>query len=428
MFKFPGEIHCRVIFAVLLMTCLPVPGLVPPVQAQDRIVLGAPTSLNFLEGRESLNAARLAVKEINQKGGVLLGGKRVPFDIRTVDLRDAVPGEDIGHVLHRLDRFIRLNKPDAIIIGPFRSEVLLAGMEILSDHKLPCLGAIAMSSATESKVLRNPRYKYIFRVGLDAKYLVDYLIGHMKFLRRRFGFRRVFIMNQDVAWARSTSSMVMRLYFNRTDWQVLGQKNYASSWSDFSQGLAEAESKGAQIILTIFDTPQSGNLVRQWRRMKVPALLTGFISPIVGPGAWEAFDREIAGALSMVFELGNMPSRKYAPAQTFYDAYHREYGREIQAGHGPAPAYESIYILAQAIERAGTLDPDKLAAALEQTDRIGAMGRIRFHRGHQAIFGRDTHQEAVACLIQWTREGKRRIVYPESLAEGEITISSSLPE
>jgi branched-chain amino acid transport system substrate-binding protein len=50
------------------------------------------------------------------------------------------------------------------------------------------------------------------------------------------------------------------------------------------------------------------------------------------------------------------------------------------------------------------------------------MGRVRFHKGHQVIFGQTPSEEALACLIQWTREGKRKIVHPESVAEGRIDL------
>ena len=97
-------------------------------------------------------------------------------------------------------------------------------------------------------------------------------------------------------------------------------------------------------------------------------------------------------------------------------------GNPIQSGHGPAPAYESVYVLAEALERAGSLDPDRVAAALEATDRRGVMGRVRFHRGHQAIYGQDPDQEALACVVQWSKNGGRIIVDPESLAEGKLTL------
>jgi branched-chain amino acid transport system substrate-binding protein len=67
-----------------------------------------------------------------------------------------------------------------------------------------------------------------------------------------------------------------------------------------------------------------------------------------------------------------------------------------------------------------------MVAALENTNRVGAMGRIRFHRGHQAIFGNNPDAEALACIIQWTKTGRRRIVYPPSIAEGKIELPDFL--
>jgi branched-chain amino acid transport system substrate-binding protein len=42
----------------------------------------------------------------------------------------------------------------------------------------------------------------------------------------------------------------------------------------------KAKAKGAQVILPIFDMPQSGTLVKQWNSMRIPSLLAGFISPL----------------------------------------------------------------------------------------------------------------------------------------------------
>ena len=128
----------------------------------------------------------------------------------------------------------------------------------------------------------------------------------------------------------------------------------------------------------------------------------------------------------MVFDLGNLPSRRYGPAMDFYEGFRERYGRQIEAGHGPAPAYESVFILRDAIRRAGSLNRDRLVSALEKTDRTGAMGRIRFNRGHQAIFGKDPEAEALACVFQWDEHGRRRIVYPPCIAEGGIDLPAFL--
>ena len=84
-----------------------------------------------------------------------------------------------------------------------------------------------------------------------------------------------------------------------------------------------------------------------------------------------------------------------------------------------------IYVLKEAIERAGTLDGDKVVAELEKTDRMGAMGRIKFNDGHQVVYGQDPNETALGCMIQW-RNGERIVVYPESVAEGKVELPEGL--
>ena len=48
------------------------------VFAAEPIVLGVPTSLGFLEGKEGLLCINMAVDEINKKGGVSVGGVQGP--------------------------------------------------------------------------------------------------------------------------------------------------------------------------------------------------------------------------------------------------------------------------------------------------------------------------------------------------------------
>ncbi|HMK65137.1 MAG TPA: ABC transporter substrate-binding protein [Thermodesulfobacteriota bacterium] len=389
-------------------------------------MIGVATSLQLLEGWESLQAVELAVEEINNRGGVRIGRESLPLRLKILDLHESSDEGPVSQALLSLETFIQTEQPRAILVGPFRSEVLLAGMDMLAKSRIPLLGTIAMSPASEVKILKDPRYKNIFRLGLDSKYLVEYLIKIMRFLKEKFHFRKVYIINQDVAWTRSAASMLVKLYFEKAGWEVIALDTYPSGASDFTEGLKKAREKKAQLILPIFDMPESHLLVKQWNDMKVPALLCGFISPMVGPGAWGRFGNMIAGSLNVIFEMGNVPSTSFKPANDFYQAYRNKFGEEIEAGHGPAPAYESVYVLAEAIERAGSLDPDRLIKALEQTDRLGSMGRIRFHRGHQVIFGEDPDKEAVACVLQWGTDGRRTIVYPPAVAEGKIALPPNL--
>jgi branched-chain amino acid transport system substrate-binding protein len=394
----------------------------------EPIVIGVPTSLGFVEGKEGLAVVEMAVDEINAKGGVKVGSEKRPFKVESIDIRDAAPGVPVPEALLGLEKIILEKKPTALLIGFFRSEALLAGMDILAKYKVPMLGTIAMTPASEEKIKKEPdKYKYVFRTCLNAKYLVKYLVGIMAFANKEFGFNKVYIMNQDVAWARATADLITKVYFDKAGWTVVGHEAYPTGASDFSSGLMKVRAGGAQVILPIFDMPQSGILVKQWNAMKVPALLAGFISPLAGPGAWKTFDQKIGGAINCNFELGSaVASQKVPKSVDFYYAYEKKYGKPMEAGHGPAPTYESVYILKEAIEKAGSLDPDAIVAQIEKTDRMGVMGRIKFDEGHQAIFDMDPNQAAVACVFQWTEQGDRINVFPEAIADGKIKLPAGL--
>ena len=286
-------------------------------------------------------------------------------------------------------------------------------MDMLAKHKMPLLGTIAMSPKSEALVAKNPKYKYVFRVSADAKFFVGNLLSLMAFMGKEYGFNKVFIMNQDVAWARATAGIMSKILKGTLKWQVLGQERFPTGAGDFTAALTKARVSGAQVILPVFDMPQSGILIKQWKAMKVPAVMAGFISPLTGPDAWRTFDGKIGGVVNAIFELGNIPSARYPASKRFYDDYRAKFGKSIQAGHGPAPAYASVYLLKEAIEKANSLDPDAIVDALRAADTLSVMGRIKFTKGNQAIYGNNTQTSAVGCFFQWTEDGKRRIVYPQ---------------
>lgn len=395
--------------------------------AADPIILGVPTSLGFLEGKEGLACVNMAVDEINETGGFRVDNEMRPLKVVAIDARGAEPGVPVADVIRAHKKLILEDKADFIVFGSFRSECAIACMDVVAQYKVPMLLGTAMSPAMEKKVqTQYDKYKYTFRVCLNAVYLIKYLGGTMAYLNKQFGFNRVFIMNQDVAWARATAGIMIKNVFEKTGWEVVGEQAYPTGASDFSAGLMKARAKRAQVILPIFDMPQSGILVKQWKSMRIPVLVAGFISPLAGPAAWETFDQKIDGAMNAIFEIGNVPCPKVPKSVEFFEKYKKKYGKEIEAGHSPAPAYEMIYLLKDAVEKAGTVNGDQVVAELEKADRYGAMGRIRFNKGHQVIYGEDPKETALGCMVQWRKPGERVIVYPESVAEGTIQLPEGL--
>ena len=73
-----------ILLVVAFMWIFPVTGAI----AADPIVIGVPTSLGFLEGKESHKVVQMAVSEINAAGGVNVGGTKHMLKVAAADLRD----------------------------------------------------------------------------------------------------------------------------------------------------------------------------------------------------------------------------------------------------------------------------------------------------------------------------------------------------
>src|SRR4030066_1011534 len=153
----------------------------------DPIIIGVPTFLGSIEGSESLKAVTMAVEEINAKGGGTMKEAKHPIKIEASEIRDGAPGVPVPEALLGIEKIILDKKVHAIVVGPFRSEALLASMDLLAKYKVPMLGTIAVSPASEKKLLEDPeKYKYVFRVCTNAANIAIYLNGIMGFLNKEF--------------------------------------------------------------------------------------------------------------------------------------------------------------------------------------------------------------------------------------------------
>jgi branched-chain amino acid transport system substrate-binding protein len=324
-----------------------------------------------------------------------------------------------------MEKLILERKPHAIVLGNFRSEVLLSSMDLISKYKLPYVCSIAMTPLFQKKIVEEyDKYKYNFRNCLNAPYLVMYLTGVMDFLKKEFGFNKAHIIVQDVLWAKGTGGGIDK-YFKEKGWEVISFDPYATGASDFSPSLIKARAQKAQVIVPIFDMPQSGILLKQARAMQIPALLAGFISPVAPENAWDVFEKEVEGMVNVQFEIGPVPVKAVPKSVAFNENFGKKWGQDARmklSGHGPGPSYDSVYVIANAIERAKTIEPDAVVKALEQTDMQGVVGRIKFGKDHQVVYGFDPKETALGCAFQWVKPGKRVVVFPEVVAEGKIQL------
>jgi len=410
------------ILAVLLATVfLVLPGTY--ALAEEPITLGCPLSTAYLYGWDADRAIQLAVDEINAAGGVNVGGVKRPFKVEVMDTRDLEPGVPVSEALLAVEKLILEKKADFLVGGPVRSEAALAAMGLLSKYKKVSIFTTGfLTPKFHAMVAKDyDKFKYGFRIHGEAVQLVKEIMACFEEIKEKYGLDKVFIMVQDVAHARGGGEVLGKVAAGK-GWQVLGTEIYPTGTTDFSMGLIKAKKAGAQILNIWMDMPESSILLKQWYDMKVPALPFGStLAAAEQPGFWKATEGKGEYTLCNVVNAGNAPSDATPWTMKFYDAYAKKWGVEPE-GLGSSSSYMAVYVLKDAIERAGSLDSDKVVAALEKTDMMGVYGRIRFDpKNHQIIPSFDPKEGAVGSIIQWQGE-KRVVVFPKSIAKGEIQL------
>ncbi len=73
--------------SVLVFLFVGTAGMIPAAEAAKPIILGVPTSLGYLEGKEGLKCVKMAVDEINKAGGVKVGNEKRSFKVVAIDAR-----------------------------------------------------------------------------------------------------------------------------------------------------------------------------------------------------------------------------------------------------------------------------------------------------------------------------------------------------
>jgi len=395
------------------------------VLAAKPIVLGCPLSTAFLYGWDAERAIRLAVEEINAAGGVKVGGRMRPFKVEVMDTRDLEPGVPVSEALLVVEKLILEKKADFIMGGPVRSEAALAAMDLLSKYrKVSILTTGVLTPKYHARVAKQyDKFKYCFRITGEAKWMVGgEIIPCLMDIGKRYNLNRLFIMIQDVAHARAGGGIIAKVMAKK-GWKVLGKPEiYPTGATDFSMGLLKARREKAQVILIWMDMPETSILLKQWYDMKVPALPFGsIISAAEQPGFWKATEGKGEYCLANVVNAGNAPCNASSWTMKFVNAYKKRWGLEPE-GYGTSSSYMAPYILKDAIERAGTVRSDSVVGALEKTNMMGVYGNIRFDpRSHQVIPSLDPKKGAVGTIFQW-QAGRRVVVFPKSIAMGEIQL------
>ena len=417
-----GLIHLLTVFvAVALLGC--VFGFSEAFGAAkgDPILVGAPIPRASTYGQNGERGMILATEEINAAGGVKVGAAMRPFKLEIIDSRDEEPGVPTSEVLLAIEKLILQKKVDMVAGGPCMSECGMAAMDLYARYKKVDVVAIGCYTPSwDKKVAKNKeKYRYSFRESGSVKWYVKEALDLLHKMKEKHGFDKMFVSIDDSLMCRKAAGIIEKLA-TKGGWKIVGKDVHPIGATDYSTALAECKDSGAQILFIWAYSPETSIMLKQWADLEVPALPFGFIGAAEDPGFWKATDGKCAYSIVTLSETGNVPTKATPKAMKFYEAFKKRWSVPPRST-GCVSGYEAMYVLKDAIERAGSLKEDALIKALEKTDLKAVRGTIRFDENHQIIYGYDPAKSVLGCWVQW-QDGQRVQIFPEAAAMGEVKL------
>lgn len=327
-----------------------------PVFAANTIKIGeiATVTGDFAAyGVAEVESVKMAVGEINAVGGIL--GKKIElimYDCRTRN-------EDMVSAARRI---VQQDKVTAVI-GPSGSGLCIAASPIFNQGKVSHLGTLP----TNPKVTVDEKGKvkpYNFRICF-----LDPYQGKMMaiFSNQDLKAKKAAIL-YDVA---SDYAHGLREFFKKdfvaAGGEIVADEGHRGEDVDFRAQLTKIKLVNPDVLIF----PSMGKClplaVKQAREM-------GMTQPIVGGDGYGDFMWEIAGGEAMKNTYWVSHVDKADPQlRDFFAKYEKQTGTECQEFMNAVMAYDCVYWLKDAIERAGSDDPVKVRAALEKTNGLKLM-------------------------------------------------------
>lgn len=318
----------------------------------DTIVIGHYGSLTGSEatfGQSTSNGIRLAIKEVNAKGGVL--GR--PVALKEYDTRG-----DAGEAKLAVERLVKSDKVVAVL-GEVASKLSLAGGPVCQEAGVPMI----TPSSTNPKVTEIG--DYVFRVCF-----IDPFQGFAgaKFARETLKAEKAAVLvDQAQAYAVGLAEQ-FELNFKAKGGEIVTTQNYTGGAQDFTSQLTTIRAAKPDVIYIPGYYTDVGNIAIQARRL-------GITKPMLGGDGWDSDQlAKIAGdAIEGSYYTNHYaPDQPDAKVQDFIKAYRAEFGGATPDGLA-ALGYDAAKILFEAMERAKTTDGKALRDAIAATKDFGGV-------------------------------------------------------
>jgi branched-chain amino acid transport system substrate-binding protein len=344
------------------------------------------------------DGAKLAVNEINAKGGIM--GRKIEM----IERDDEAKNERGVQIAQEL-----INKEKVVAtVGYINSGVALASQRFYQEAKIPVMNNVATASVITKQFADQPE-NYVFRNSandtIQSGMIVEELIARRK-------YTKVAILADATNYGQLGREDLEKALKAKGITAVAIEK-YNIKDVDMTPQLLKAKDAGAQVVITYGIGPELAQIANGMVKLgwKVPMMGSWTLSMAnfldnAGPNA------DGAVMPQTFIQEPNTPKRK-----AFIDAYQKAYKvKRIPSPVSAAQGYDSIYLLAAAMKQAASTDGPKVLKALEDL-QAPVEGVVTTYN---KPFTKDDHEAITAnmVVIGAAKDGIINYAYDEDKKKG----------
>jgi branched-chain amino acid transport system substrate-binding protein len=366
-----------------------------------KIGLVAPISGSPI-GQDMERAARMAVDEINNAGGVYVAKWNTKVNI-TLVLADTV-NDAPGNAVTPVTRAVETDNVD-LLIGGYGSAGTLANEIVAIENKIPYIIA---GASNELVTRRGPQgnyggfgaqgtysisdaegMSYIFHYCTTtydySKTVVQFFAEEMKPLVANDRNFRLAILYRNDAFGTGVQQATKYWIENLTlPIDLVADRSYDPATTNYQTDLTAVKSTNPDAVFVVDNPDKTPLIINQgWNDVGLKTVYIA-VENNQDPAFYTLLGQTGTGQL-LESKLDPFMTPSYLPAvETYSEKFMNLYG--VYPGMMGADTYDAFYIAKNAIERAGTLDKAEVRTAIENTDMPQSLvltesGRIRFSTG-----------------------------------------------
>ncbi len=374
------------------------------------VPLSAPGSVT---GGEAMKAAfEIALEEINAEGGVM--GQQV--ELVVVDT-EGLPERGAA----QMERLVN-QEGVAGVVGEYHSAVALAEMEIAKANNLPVIFA-----ETWSDKITEAQYPQIFRIAPLSSLTAEIFINFMESI----GVNKAVLMTENTSYGIEQADIIAELATERGIETVTFSADIGTQ--DFSGIIERIKAENPDLIFVSVTGEASFNFEQQAAEAGIgPQDLPMLCNQTAGDS--ESFWANVPDGNLCIYTRIGLPRALYTDAtNAFIEKYQAKTGK-AEAESYTMEAYDSLKLMAQAINEAGSTDGDAVIQAIENISYDGALGNITFPYGTQNPVPEGTpakwwHQfpDPAVTLVQYQETGQDSVdvpvVFPETYRTADVILA-----